>query len=196
MAKKRPYVYRKYRRPETPAPTNGWVRSELAQLTGLRESVVHYYINRHIIRPIARRGTVSRYSRRDLMRLLGVMRLKKEDEETTLAQQKQKLDAMSDEQLERWLCEGAVPPAAAAALGFPTTVLSAQGMHQSAPTLLAIATTSASAADAATGDIGRTTVEHWQRVALLPGLELMVRSDAQDVARFAAQRICAEFVVR
>jgi hypothetical protein len=89
---KRPYRYQRYRRPKTPAPKNGWVRSELARLTGLHESTVHYYINRHFIRPIERRGTASRYARRDLMCLLGLMRLKTEGE-ATLAQNKRKLDA-------------------------------------------------------------------------------------------------------
>jgi hypothetical protein len=38
-------------------------------------------------------------------------------------------------------------------------------------------------------------VEHWQRIALLPGLELMLRADARQPASLAAQRIVDEYVV-
>lgn len=89
----------------------------LAQLSGLRETTVRYYMHQRIIHRIELRGTATRYDRRDLLRLLGIMRLRRE-EESTLAEKKRKLDAMSTEVLERWLGSDVLPPGAAAALGF------------------------------------------------------------------------------
>jgi hypothetical protein len=45
-------------------------------------------------------------------------------------------------------------------------------------------------------DLGRAPAEYWQRIALLPGLELLVRTDAPQAARIAARRICDEYVVK
>lgn len=48
----------------------------------------------------------------------------------------------------------------------------------------------------ATLELGGATVEHWERIPLLPGLDLMLRSDAKEPARAVAQRICNEYVVK
>jgi DNA-binding transcriptional MerR regulator len=161
-------------RPKTPAPKNGWLLTELAQLTELSETTIRYYVQQRLIRPIERRGTATRYERRELLRLLGFKRLKVDDK-TTLAEKKRQLESMGDEKLEQWLQSGPLPLAAATALGFD--VAPAQ-----------------SALDpfAETAPAG---VEVWQRVALLPGLELMLRADAKGAARLAAQRIIDEYVV-
>jgi len=45
-------------------------------------------------------------------------------------------------------------------------------------------------------DLGRAPNEFWQRITLLPGLELFLRADAPEAARSAAQRICDEYVVK
>jgi len=113
-----------YHRPKTPAPKNGWLLSELAQLTELPETTVRYYLQRRFIKPIEIRGTVTRYDRHSFLRVLGIMRLKGE-EDSTLAEQKRKLDAMDQQELERWLCSGSLPAAAAAALGL-VSVLAVQ----------------------------------------------------------------------
>lgn len=167
------------RRPKTPAPTNGWLLAELAQLTELTETTIRYYVQQRLIRPIERRGTATRYERGELLRLLGLTRLKHEGK-STLAQKKRKLESMGDDQMEAWLRSGPVPPRAAAALGFNTPT-----------TPNATPTTSNNGAT----ELGQTGVEHWQRIALLPGLELMLRADAKVPARTAAQQILDAFVV-
>lgn len=125
-----------YHRPKTPAPKNGWLLGELARLTELPETTVRYYLLRRVIEPIEVRGTATRYERYNLLRLLGILRLKVE-EHSTLEEKKRKLAAMGQQELERW-----------------------------------------------------------ERIALLPGLELLVRADAREPARLVAQRICEEYSVK
>ena len=169
---------RRRRRPKTPAPKNGWLLGELAQLTGLSETTVRYYVQQKLLRPIERRGTATRYDRRELLRLVAFLRLRM-DGKLTLGEKKRNLDSMGDEAVERWLREGPVPSAAAKALGF-----------ESAPTPGSIA------APVAAPQTGQgVPSEGWQRITLLPGLELHVRADAKGAARLAAQRICEEYVV-
>jgi DNA-binding transcriptional MerR regulator len=170
---------RRRRRPKTPAPKNGWLLGELAQLTGLSETTVRYYVQQKLLRPIERRGTATRYDRRELLRLVAFLRLRV-DGKLTLEEKKRNLDSMGDEAVERWLREGPVPAAAAKALGF-----------EAAPPA---ASNGASLAVPQLGLQGVPT-EGWQRITLLPGLELHVRSDAKGAARLAAQRICEEYVV-
>jgi DNA-binding transcriptional MerR regulator len=186
-----------YHRPKTPAPKNGWLLSELAQLTELPETTVRYYLQRRFIEPIEIRGTASRYDRRGFLRVLGIMRLKGEAD-STLAEKKRKLDAMGQEELERWLCSGPLPPAAAAALGLES-VLSAQpqrstsvpGFASSANAYSTVLTTTQSAQE-----LERAAAERWERIALLPGLDLIVRANAREPARLVAQRICEVYSVK
>jgi hypothetical protein len=135
-------------------------------------------VQQRLIRPIERRGTATRYDRRELLRLLGLTRLKHEGK-STLAEKKRKLEAMGDEKMEEWLRSGSLPPAAASALGFDVATTKE---------------TSAAAQDPFV-DPGAAGIEHWQRIALLPGLELMLRADARPSARLAAQRIIDEYVI-
>jgi DNA-binding transcriptional MerR regulator len=170
---------RRRRRLKTPAPKNGWLLSELAQLTGLSETTVRYYVQQKLLRPIERRGTATRYDRRELLRLVAFIRLRV-DGKLTLEEKKRNLDSMGDEAVERWLRSEPVPSAAAKALGFEV-----------APPARAAA---APAPEPQSGLPG-TAVEGWQRITLLPGLELHLRTDAKGAARLAAQRICEEYVV-
>ena len=178
-----------YHRPKSPAPTNGWLLAELAQLTGLAESTVRYYMNRRIIQPIQVRGTATRYDRRSFEQLLGVMRLKTEEPATTLADKQRKLDAMGDAELEQWVRAGPLLPAVAAALGFesvPVVDLAGAITHANPHDETAIGSPPGP---------GSIAGDKWQRVALMPGLELMVRADAKEPVRIAAQRICQEYML-
>ena len=185
-------------RPRTPAPTNGWVLAELAQLTGLSPTTIRYYGQQQLIRPLELRGTLTRYGRHELLVLLGIVRLKTEGE-STLAQKKRKLDAMGHEELERWLRSGPLPLAAAAALGFAASPAASTPATNPTDSTLSPETATVESAATTTSltlDLGRATVERWERIALLPGLDLMLRSDAKESARLAAQRICDEYVVK
>ena len=179
-----------YHRPKTPAPKNGWLLSELARLTELPETTVRYYLQLRIIEPIEIRGTATRYGRHSLLRLLGVMRLKVE-EDSTIAEKKRKLDAMGEVQLERWLCSGSLPHAVATAIGIEAVVvaqpplpIAATGLESSA-SLHSTMLTTRQAARA----LESAAAERWERIPLLPGLDLIVRADAREPARLVAQQI-------
>ena len=186
-----------YHRPKTPAPKNGWLLGELARLTELPETTIRYYLQLRIIEPIEIRGTVTRYGRRCLLRVLGIMRLKGE-EDSTIAEKKRKLDAMGQAQLERWLCSGSLPHAAAVALGFdsvlaapPLLALAAPAVESSATAHSAVLTPTPPARECA-----RTGAECWERIELLPGLDLVVRADAREPARLIARQICEVYSMK
>ena len=141
---------------------------------------MRYYGAQRLVRPIEVRGTATRYGRRDLMLLLGISRLRTDDD-STLAEKKQKLEALGQADLEQWLRAGPLPEAAAKALGFEPVPAATSAPPSPAKGSL---------------EIGNANVEYWQLIALLPGLDLMLRAEARDAARAAAKRICEEYVVR
>ena len=97
------------RRPRTPAPTTGWLIGELAQMTQTTVRTLRNYVATGLITPLELRGTSTRYARRELLRLLALLRARKETK-LTLAAIKQKLDAFAEEDLEAWLRNGPLPP--------------------------------------------------------------------------------------
>jgi DNA-binding transcriptional MerR regulator len=104
-----------HRRPKTPAPKSGWLLVELAELAGLPITTLRYCVQQGLLRPAEFRGTLTRYQRPQLLRLLGILRLKSEGK-STLAEKQRRLDSMSSGDLEKWLGSGArqarVPPVA------------------------------------------------------------------------------------
>lgn len=173
-------------RPKTLAPQSGWLLAELAQLAEIPLSTVQYYVRRRLLRPLEFRGTATRYSRRDLLVLLGLRQLEAESK-STLTDRKRQLDALSEPELERRIASGPISTEVAAALGlecFPERSESS-GLNVSNDN---------------SGEPGFELVpdarETWQRIFLLPGLELMLRADAQAVARITAQRICSDYAIR
>jgi len=123
-------------------------------------------------------STATRYSRRELLRLLAVMRGRKHTE-ATLAEMKQKLDASDDAAIEAWISKGPLPPAAAAALGITPETPAAN--HVTSPLDPAL-------------ERFRMQLETCQRVQLLPGLELMLGANLSPAALSAAAKICAEYL--
>lgn len=169
----------RHRRPKTPAPREGWLLKELSALTNIRVRTLRNYIAAGIIRPIEFRGTATRYARRDLLRLLRMLRMYTTAHKLRLSEVKQKLDALGDAELEAWVVTQPLAPHVSSALGIvaksaATTAATVQG---------------ASAVRGVTG-------ETWQRFRLLPGLELSVSSEASVAVRGIAQRICDEYLAR
>lgn len=164
-------------RPKTPAPKNGWRIAELSQLCQVPVRRLRHYVGLALLEPLEFRGTATRYPRRALLRLLATLRLRAESR-FELAEIKRRLDALGDNELAAWLQSGPLPPAAAAALGLgaqpPAAVSGADSAHSNR------------------GDLASRTT--WERIVLLPGLELMIHSEASPVVRRAAQSICTEFV--
>lgn len=163
-------------RPKTPAPTTGWLLAELAALTEIPITTVRHYVVHRLLRPGEFRGTLTRYQRRELLRLVAIRRLKAE-QDLTLDEIRRKFEELGEASLEEWIRSGPLSPTVAAALGIELP-----------PVVPVTAGT--------VGAFASSAIEHWQRITLLPGLELMLRSDAKPAAVSAAQRICEEYVVR
>lgn len=167
-------------RPKTPAPETGWLLAELAQLTELPITTLRHYVVHRLLHPGEFRGTLTRYQRRELLRLIAIRRLQAE-QKLSLKEIRQKLEELGDAALEEWLRSGPLSPAVASALGIE---LPASAPLQAVPGSSGAALLQADA------------MQTWHRITLLPGLELMLRSDAKPAAVMAAQRICEEYVVR
>ena len=170
-------------RPNTPAPKSGWLIAELAGLSATPIRRLRYYVEQRLLRPSEFRGTATRYQRRELLRLFGILRLRSETR-LTLSEIRQRLDALSEPELESWLLTRALPPAVAALLGAGST---------DAATAQAASSPSSGAANGSKDAVASPLIETWQRIALAPGLELMVSSDASPELRGAAHRICADY---
>jgi DNA-binding transcriptional MerR regulator len=171
-------------RPKTPAPKTGWLMAELARLSQLPRRRIRFYLEHRLIEPSEFRGTATRYQRRELLRVLGIARLRAETG-ANLAEIKRKLDGLGDRDLEAWLRTQPLPLEAAAALGFPISRAHSEPSAH-APDA-AVSTLKGQAGVAQTGST-------WQRVCLLPGLELMLAADASPAVMRAARRICEEYV--
>lgn len=145
-------------------------------MTGVTVRTLRNYVAQGLLEPIEFRGTATRYSRRQLLLLLGMLRARK-DSKLTLAQIKTQLEARGDSELEAWLRTGPLPPAAAAALGIVQSAETATSPNPETETGL---------------DRWKPQLETWQRVELLPGLELLLGPSASPAAVRAAQAICRE----
>jgi hypothetical protein len=119
-------------------------------------------------------GAATRYERQQLVWVLAVRRLQVTDQ-VPLPKIKQRLIAMSGEQMEALAREACPPGAAAEALGIATQAASGMAISTS------IATSDLPAAGPGVG--------RWTRFDLGLGLELGVRDDASPAMRALAARI-------
>ncbi|MGC4089644.1 MAG: hypothetical protein QM756_17500 [Polyangiaceae bacterium] len=150
----------------------------MSDLTAITIRTLRNYIVAGIIRPIEFRGTATRYARRDFLRLLRLLRMHTTAHKLRLSEIKQKLDALSDAELEAWVITQPLGPRTAAALGV-------------VPQTAAFPATAS--APGASGIQG-VAAETWQRFRLLPGLELSLSNDASAAVRGIAQRIYDDYV--
>ena len=88
-------VTAKRTRPALPGPTDGWVIAELARIAQVPLRTLRYYVHLNLLAPSEFRGTATRYQRRELLRLFGILRLKSEVR-ISLAEIKRKLHALSE----------------------------------------------------------------------------------------------------
>lgn len=157
----------------------GWVVSELAGLAGVSVRTVRHYVTRQLLARPEFFGRQTRYDRLHLLRLLAVPLLKARGIDR-LHELQRELDTLGESGLTALLESAPLPAATRAALGFPEANVSAAEMnaHRADPTP------------------PRTLlggVETWQRVTLLPGLELTLRSDATPFVRDVAERIRQQY---
>jgi hypothetical protein len=176
------YTYTRQRakrsRPKTPAPKEGWLIAELSTLTGVSVRTLRSYVAKDLLRPIEFRGTVTRYPRRELLRLLKMLELKSQCRgRVVLAKLMRQVDAISDPALEAWAARQRLSPELGRALG-----------------IVAKATAPVAPGAVASGVLERVASETWRRIPLLPGLELMLSSDASLAVRGVAQRLYADVV--
>ncbi len=177
----------KRRRPKTPAPRDGWLIAELAELSKVSIRTLRSYVSRGLLRHTEFRGTLTRYPRSELVRLLGVLRLRAESKET-LSAIKRRLDAQSEVELEAWLRTAPLSSALEAALGI--------ARHDESPFDAALEPApgpweTPSSRDAARSSSAKLAVETWQSIQLLPGLALILSADASPAAWRLAQTIVA-----
>jgi DNA-binding transcriptional MerR regulator len=169
---------RRRRRPKHPAPQDGFLLHQVAHLTGVPVRTLRDYVRRGLLHYSERRGTITRYPRSEVIRLLGALRLKAQTK-ATWSEIKQQLDTFSAADFERWLAEPGLAPAVAVELGV-APLTSALNPNPDAPN-----------GSAAEGEAGS-----WQRTELLPGLELFLSPSASTAVNRAAQRIIEEHIRR
>ncbi|MCC6554843.1 MAG: MerR family transcriptional regulator [Polyangiaceae bacterium] len=133
---------------------------DLAEAVGMTPRGVRYYLKRGILPAVEFRGGSTRYGDEHLARLRAIVRLRTE-ERLRLTAIKARLAKLSPSEIAA-LAAGTEGGAAGAAVSPPPRAAS-------------------SPAPVAGGEV-------WERIALLPGLELHVRRDAAPVVRrFAAE---------
>ena len=178
-------------RPWFASTTTGWVISELSKITEVPVRRIRYYVEHGFIRPLEIRGTSTRYQRNELLRLLAIPYIRTE-KTWKLDALKRELERLGEAELERIVLANPLSPAAAAALGVNSTNLT-----RTTPNSLENVTESAGrdSSNSIEAFPGRAdTVEIWHHVELLPGLKLLVSSNANSAVRSAAKRICGEFL--
>jgi DNA-binding transcriptional MerR regulator len=161
---------RLHRRPKTPAPTDGFLIHDVARLTGISVRTLRDYVRRGLLRHSQLRGTLTRYPRREVMRLFAALRLKAKTK-ATWARIRRQLDTSSEGDIDALLAEQELPPGVAGALG-----------------LVKVPNDSANAGRATAAPTERTG-ECWHRIVVLPGLELFVRATASPLVKEAAARL-------
>ncbi len=149
------------KRPKGPPPTDGWLLPDLAKLADIAPRAVRYYLQRGLLTRPTFRGTATRYGREQLLRLIAIRRFR-EKEQLDLATIKRRLGAMTTAELEAFATAELPPGPLTDALGLATE-----------------STATAAPLDRADGITG----EPWERIGLLPGLELMVKADASPLVR-------------
>jgi DNA-binding transcriptional MerR regulator len=161
-------------------------------LTGVSVRTLRHYITRGLLQPLALRGTATRYSRRELLRLLKMLQLKSESVgRVTLSALKRALDAHSNAELEAWVLTQRLSPELARALNSEAKVAPpGTGTFSASPALPA--DKEKDATDAKTAALERLAVETWHRIPLLPGLELMLSATASAAVQGVALRLYSD----
>jgi hypothetical protein len=176
-AKKRKEQQRRtgYVRPSRAKPKTGWTLVELARMTAMRERLLKRWLEMEIVPRPPFRGVATRYGRQQLVWALAVRWMRAMDP-VPLPTIKQRLTAMSGEQVEAIAREACPPGAAAEALGLgPAATPVAAGPN-------------ASGLDAEL-PAGGPGIARWTRFELGLGLELGIRDDASPEIRGLAARI-------
>lgn len=164
------------RRTRRASPTfqpGGFTLAEVAAQAGIQPRTVAFYIREGLLPPARFRGPATRYEREHLVRIVAIKKLQRE-EKLSLAHVKRRLRTLTPEQIEELgggeLANGDAAKYSGAA-GAPTV---ATGAVASGPT--------------------SSTMTTWERLEILPGIELLVRSNVSAHARRVVREIEAQFL--
>ncbi|HEX2730156.1 MAG TPA: MerR family transcriptional regulator [Polyangiaceae bacterium] len=158
----------KSRRRRGPA-REGWRIADLAQLTGLSPRLITHYVATHLVEAPEFHASDTRYQRVHLLRLLAVRPLKAQG--LKIAALRARLNDWGAPGVEEFVRGLPLSDVVRRALGWVE-----------APKL-------SPQPDPAVAVIG----ERWQRVVILPGLELLLRDDARPIVREVAARVLEQF---
>ncbi len=165
-----------------------WSVTELAQLANVSPRTVRYYVSAGVLPAPQFRSKATRYHRSHLLRLLAVQRFQREAG-LKLAHCQQRLNAMPTAELERFALAPPLTPEQAAALGLPPVSPDPSPERTPGPGATQGGTVQVHQASAG-------AVEIWQRMVLMPGLEMSLSSAASPAARAFAERLWGEVVMR
>ncbi|MBK8256435.1 MAG: MerR family transcriptional regulator [Polyangiaceae bacterium] len=167
---------------------------DLTRATGMTPRGVRHYVKMGILPRPEGRGTGPVYTAEHLAKLLAARRLRSED--IPLRVIATRLRNVSPEELSRLSAPAPVATANAGAAGVSSSATAAaNGERPSGDEEVAVA--EVSSARNPTGSVDGQAIsypsERWERVVLLPGLELHVRADASGLVRRLAAEIHARY---
>jgi DNA-binding transcriptional MerR regulator len=146
---------------------------QLAVAAGVTPRTIHFYIQQGVLPSAGSLGSQARYGAGHLARLRLIKRLQKEH--LPLAEIAARIGSLSDPQIERLLGaakRAAASTASAAALDYVRSVLSSAPARQDGGMVLREMLTRSAASPPPPGTVDRS---QWERIALVPEIELHVR---------------------
>ncbi len=139
--------------------------SELCEAAGVSQRTVRYYMKRGLLPAASRSGPGVRYPAPFLWRLELILRLKQED--LPLARIRERLEALSDDEVQR-LLRGPVEPAPGSAAEYIRAVLAERGPSREARRRRRSSRGSRPAP-------GEVVSDRWERIRITPDVEIHVR---------------------
>jgi DNA-binding transcriptional MerR regulator len=189
---------RRYRHPDRrrhrvrqPPPTEGFLVADLARLAGVSIPTVKRYVRHGLLAPVPFRGTATRYPPDYLVRVLA-LRYWRASGIKTLAELRRRLDSVAFAEMVTWVMSHPLPADTAAALragGAPGTA----GEDASRTLQGGMAASSFSSPIDGPDASLLLPAESWQRWALMPGLEIHLKTDAAPITRQFAARLWRAF---
>jgi hypothetical protein len=197
-------------RPSRAEAKEGWTLAQLVQIAGVRERVLKRYLAMGLVPRPPFQGVATRYGREQLVRALAVKRLQAM-EQLQLPKVKERLAALTGEQMEALAREMCPPGAAAEALGVARSAGAASDSpipdwrtapggpfvkplegRAGVPIGITPAPAQMPAVSGATDlPLSGPGVGRWTHYELGLGLELSIRDDASPATRAFAARIRA-----
>jgi hypothetical protein len=180
---------RRRNRVRRPPPKEGFLVRDLARLAGVAVPTVKRYVKHGLLAPVPFYGTATRYPRDYLVRVLA-LRYWRAAGSKTLAELRRRLDGVTWTEMESWVLSHPLAPDTAAELRKMTSgTASATSVRPAQISTPMAATNSFEGLDA----LQQVAAEGWQRLTLMPGLELHLKGDAAPLTRNLATRLCKAF---